>query len=111
MVSAWDGLRPIFLTGMPGSGKTSTGRALARRLGAAFLDTDEIVAAMAGRPVPAIFAAQGEPHFRALERRALALAAGARAVVVATGGGAPVDQRNVRLMRRSGAMVALTASP
>lgn len=110
-IKTWDGRRPIFLTGMPGSGKTGVGRALARRLDAAFLDTDHLVEAMARMPVPAIFTTRGEAFFRSLERRALALAAGARDVVVATGGGVPVDPRNVRLMRRAGTVVALEASP
>ena len=95
----------IVLVGLPGSGKTAAGRRLARRHDAAFVDLDEAIAAAAGRPIPAIFAAEGEAGFRARERAAVASlgpadpAPGLRRVV-ATGGGAPIDPRNRWLLYR-----------
>ena len=95
----------LVLVGLPGSGKTAAGRRLARRHGAAFVDLDEAIAAAAGRPIPAIFAAEGEASFRARERAAVASlgpadpAPGLRRVV-ATGGGAPIDPRNRWLLYR-----------
>jgi shikimate kinase/3-dehydroquinate synthase len=89
----------LVLVGLPGTGKTAVGRRMARRHGAAFVDIDEIVEAGAGRPVPAIFAAEGEAGFRARERAAVASLGPADtsprlARVIATGGGTPVDPRN-----------------
>lgn len=89
----------LVLVGLPGTGKTAVGRRMARRHGAAFFDIDETVEAAAGRPVPAIFAEEGEAGFRARERAAVASLGPADmsprlARVIATGGGTPVDPRN-----------------
>ena len=61
----------LVLVGLPGTGKTAVGRRMARRHGAAFVDVDEIVEATAGRPIPTIFAEEGEAAFRARERAAV----------------------------------------
>jgi shikimate kinase len=81
-----------ILIGPPGSGKSTVGPLLAARLGAGFLDTDDLVEAMAGKPVGDIFIDDGEAAFRALEREAVAqaLAAGP-AGVIALGSGAVLD--------------------
>ncbi len=89
----------LVLVGLPGSGKTAVGRRLSRRHGAAFVDLDEEIEREAGRPIPSIFAEEGEPGFRARERRAVEALGPADARpgltrVIATGGGAPVDPRN-----------------
>jgi shikimate kinase len=97
----------IVLTGFMGSGKTTTGRLLAERLGWTFLDLDhEIEArqALASDPaltVPAIFALHGEPHFRRLEARALATLLGRSHVVIALGGGAPEELGNRLLLEQT----------
>jgi shikimate kinase len=81
--------RPVcVLVGPPGSGKTSTGEALAGHLGVAFRDTDADVERVAGKPVPDIFIDDGEEHFRALERVAVADALRTFDGVLALGGGA-----------------------
>lgn len=103
------GERNLVLIGMPGSGKSTVGRALARRLGREFVDSDDLVASAAGRSVPQIFAAEGEPGFRARERTAVAELASRRGLVLATGGGLPVDPENLRQLRSSGVVVALWA--
>ena len=82
----------LLLVGMMGSGKSTVGHALADALGRRFLDLDAEIEREAGTSVAALFAAEGEPAFRARERAALAQAlAGAEPVVVATGGGCPTD--------------------
>lgn len=81
--------RPVcVLVGPPGSGKTSTGQALAKLLGVGFRDTDADIEATAGKPIPDIFIEDGEPHFRALEREAVAAALAGCDGVLALGGGA-----------------------
>lgn len=95
----------IVLVGLPGSGKTEVGRRLAARSGGAFIDTDREVERAAGRSIEAIFKADGEVRFRALERAAIEAlgpvsgegvggGGGAATRVIATGAGAVVDPRN-----------------
>jgi shikimate kinase len=86
--------RHVVLVGLSGSGKSTVGRLLGDRLGRPFVDTDDVVVALAGRPIPEIFAAEGEAAFRAVERRAVAWALEGAPGVVATGGGAPLDAAN-----------------
>jgi shikimate kinase/3-dehydroquinate synthase len=89
----------VVLVGLPGSGKSAVGRRLAHRHGAAFIDLDDAIEAAAGRPIPAIFDAEGEVGFRAREAAAVEALGeadpGARIRrVIATGGGTVVDPRN-----------------
>ncbi|MEV4621976.1 shikimate kinase [Asanoa sp. NPDC049573] len=87
-----------ILVGAPGAGKTSTGEALAARLGVAFRDTDADIEAAAGKPIPEIFLDEGEQHFRALERAAVAAAVGDFDGVLALGGGAIMAEENRALL-------------
>ncbi|MEW6750959.1 MAG: shikimate kinase [Candidatus Latescibacterota bacterium] len=100
---------PVFLTGFMGVGKSKIGGILARRLGRAFLDTDQMVEARAGKPVAAIFAEEGEAHFRGLEHAAVVEAAGRGDVVVSLGGGAIARDRNWEVIRRAGVLVCIDA--
>jgi shikimate kinase len=106
----------LVLVGLPGGGKTAAGRRLARRHGAELIDLDEMIAAEAGRPVPAIFDEEGEAGFRARERAAVAALGppdstpGLRRVV-STGGGAPVDPRNRWRLYRGRQAAWLDAPP
>jgi shikimate kinase len=95
-------VRHVVLVGMMGSGKTETGRVLARLLGRRFVDCDEVVAAVAGCSIPEIFAGEGEAGFRRRESETLAgtLAAG-DASVVATGGGVVTLESNRSLLERA----------
>jgi len=83
-----------ILVGAPGAGKTSSGEALAARLAVAFRDTDADIEASAGKPIPEIFLDEGEQHFRALERAAVAAAVGDFDGVLALGGGAILAEEN-----------------
>ena len=100
----------IFLTGLMGSGKTTVGKLLARRLGWGFADTDVLVERLAKKKVPAIFAEDGEAHFRRLESRALAGLAGKRKMVVATGGGIVAKASNRAWLKRHGLVVHLAVA-
>src|SRR5437762_10029536 len=100
----------IVLTGFMGTGKSGVGRRLATRLGRAFVDTDQLVERRAGKSVAAIFADDGEPAFRALERDAVATAAARGDAVIAVGGGAVLDATNLTRLRAAGVVVCLTAA-
>jgi shikimate kinase/3-dehydroquinate synthase len=106
----------VVLVGLPGSGKSVVGKRLAHRHGATFIDLDERIEKADGRPIPTIFEEDGEPAFRALERRVVADLGPADpdpAVrrVVATGGGAVVDPRNRWALYRRRQSVWLDGRP
>ncbi|HXY42692.1 MAG TPA: shikimate kinase [Acidimicrobiales bacterium] len=102
----------VFLVGMMGSGKTTTGRLLASRLGRVFHDSDEDVLARTGMAVPTIFATRGEAAFRAQERTVLAAAiASSTPGVIAVAGGAVLDPDSRRRIRRAGFVIWLRAAP
>ncbi|MGG6240774.1 shikimate kinase [Nodosilinea sp. AN01ver1] len=100
----------LYLIGMMGAGKSSTGAALAQTLGYQFFDTDAVVEAAAGQPVTDIFAAQGEAAFRQLETKVLAELSAYRRLVVATGGGIVTQQHNWSYLHH-GIVVWLDAPP
>lgn len=97
----------IYLVGFMGAGKTSVARALARRLGWRAVDIDEMIEQRERQTVAAIFAKQGEPHFRATERAVLMEQVPTRHLVVATGGGTFVDPQNRAVIKGDGATVWL----
>lgn len=89
----------LSLLGMPGSGKTTLGRALAQHFGRPFLDLDAEIVARAGLTVPDIFAQHGEEYFRRLEAEALrAVVARPEPLVLATGGGTPCFHDNIKTL-------------
>lgn len=98
-------VRNVVLIGMPGCGKSAVGRALARRLGKAFLDLDRMIAGRAQKPIPDIFAQEGEDAFRALETQ-IAREAGSRTgCVLSTGGGIVTREENCAPLRQNGVVV------
>lgn len=101
----------ITLTGFMATGKSVVGRRLAALLGYEFMDLDILIEAEAGMPIPDIFATHGEGAFRAMESRMVERAAGRTGCVVATGGGAVLNPRNLEVLKRSGVVIALTADP
>jgi shikimate kinase len=101
----------IILTGFMGTGKTSVGKRLAKRLGWTFVDVDELIEARARMSIPRIFAERGEAVFRRLERRCIGRVIKQRNQVIATGGGAFVDPQSRARLRVSGPVMCLTARP
>ena len=99
----------IYLVGMMGAGKTTLGKALARRLERRFIDTDKLLVERTGAPVATIFEVEGEAGFRRRESTLLQEVANEEPCVVATGGGAILDPANRRVMRESGTVVYLRA--
>ena len=95
-------MHDLILIGLPASGKTSVGRALARRLDMPFYDCDEAVETAAGQSVSAIFSQHGETFFRDMESKILEDLCSRERCVIATGGGAVLRQENRLLLRRSG---------
>lgn len=100
----------IVLVGFMGSGKSTIGRRLAKRLGFQFLDTDHLVVERSGKEIPRIFAEQGEAAFRELETSVLNSLSHLHRCVIATGGGAVVRETNRAIMRQLGFVVGLTAA-
>ena len=99
----------LILIGFMGSGKTTVGRRVAASLGFEFVDTDDRVVEMAGKPITQIFADQGEAHFRKLESAALKEVLQREHCVVATGGGIVTIPENVALLQEGGYTVWLHA--
>lgn len=100
----------LWLIGMMGSGKSSVGAAVARKLGVGHHDTDAIIEARAGMPVEQIFETIGVVAFRDLERQAIEHAATLQGII-STGGGAVLDERSRSTMTETGTVVHLAADP
>ena len=92
------GGRSLYLIGMMGSGKTSTGRPLAERLGYGFVDADAVIEQAAGCTIPEIFERDGEAGFRELESQVMSAICQRHSLVVATGGGVVTQRKNWGLL-------------
>ena len=101
----------IILTGFMGTGKSTIGKYIAARLGRKFIDTDALIEQKSGKTIAALFMERGEPYFRTLEQEAIAQVCTEEGSVVATGGGALVNEENVRKLKASGTVICLTATP
>lgn len=97
----------VVLGGFMGCGKTTLGRALARRLGRPFLDLDDYIRESRGLSIPEIFANHGEAAFRDMEHSAIRELSGVGGLVLALGGGALATPRNVELLRKTGVVLYL----
>ena len=95
----------IALIGMPGSGKSSTGRILAERLGRTFVDIDEAIEETQGKSPAEIITSEGEAAFRAVETSVLAAYAAQSGLVIATGGGVVTREENYPLLRQNSTIV------
>ena len=104
------GGRSLYLVGMMGSGKTSTGRPLAEQLGYGFVDADAVIEQAAGCSIPEIFERDGEAGFRNLESQVLSAISQRHSLVVATGGGVVTQQENWGLLH-SGIVIWLDVVP
>jgi shikimate kinase len=101
--------RPVVLVGLMGVGKSTVGRRLARRLGLSFVDSDAAIEDAAGYTPAEIFERYGEQDFRDGERRLVARLVDGEVRVIATGGGAFVDERTRQLLNERAITVWLDA--
>ena len=99
----------ITLIGFMGTGKTTIGKRLAKRLGWKFVDVDELIENSAKKPIARIFSEHGEAVFRRFEERYIRHITRSDHQVIATGGGAYVDPANRSRLRASGPVICLTA--
>ncbi len=101
----------IFLIGFMGSGKTTHGKILARKLGYRFVDMDHWIEEHTGKTVPEIFEQEGESFFRAKETEAIEALSHENDIVISTGGGAPCHADNMELLNSSGLTIYLQLPP
>lgn len=101
----------VFLIGYMGAGKTTLGKPLAQKLGAAFCDLDDYIEEHYGRTISEIFAEKGEDGFRVIEQAALHEVSELENVVVSCGGGTPCFFDNMDVMNACGETVFLSAAP
>ncbi len=100
----------LYLVGFMGTGKTTVGRMVAQRLGFALLDSDQEIERQQGRAIARIFAEDGEPAFRTMEREFILQGHPASRTVVACGGGLVVQPGMLELLKQKGVVVCLHAS-
>jgi len=103
--------RTVALVGLPGSGKSTIGRQLARRLGLPFFDSDAVIEQRIGCSIAEFFREQGEERFRDIESEVVALLAGGEPKVLSTGGGSVLRESNRRVLHGNALVVYLRSSP
>ncbi|MBD5085348.1 MAG: shikimate kinase [Clostridiales bacterium] len=101
----------IVLIGMMGCGKTTVGGLLARRLGRELVDTDALIEQRQGRSIPDIFAQEGEAHFRALELELCRGSSGQDGLIIACGGGLPLQDEAIAALKENGVVFWLDRDP
>jgi shikimate kinase len=101
----------VFFIGLMGAGKTTVGRAVARRLGRPFYDSDQEVEARTGARVAQIFELEGEAGFRLREKQMIDELSRYEGVVLATGGGAVIDPQTRARLRGRGTVIYLRSHP
>jgi shikimate kinase len=101
----------IYLIGFMGTGKTAVGKELAKKKKWQFIDLDELIELKQKRSVSDIFAQEGEPYFRKVEKLALKDVAREKKFVVGCGGGIIIDKDNIAVMKRTGMVICLIAKP
>jgi shikimate kinase len=103
-------MQNIYLLGMPSSGKSTLGRALAKQLGYLFLDMDKVIEELEQMTISEIFEQKGEEYFRKLERDVLRTIPPNSRLVVSTGGGAPCFFDNIETIKRNGYSIYVDVS-
>ncbi len=100
----------IYLVGFMGTGKTSVGRLLAAQKKWNFIDLDDLIELKQQRRIVDIFAQDGEPYFRKIEKKFLKQVSTQKKFVVACGGGVVLDPDNIKLMKKTGILICLCAN-
>jgi shikimate kinase len=100
----------VYLIGLPGSGKSTSGKRFAKQLGWAYADLDKLVVIRAGRSIPAIFQKEGEPAFRKYEQAVLHETAASMNIVIGCGGGTAAYENNIAWMREHGVVIWINIS-
>lgn len=104
-------MKNLVLIGLSGCGKTTFGKRLSRRLRLPLLDTDVMIEQKTGRPIPDIFATEGESGFRDMESACAREAAAMDGVVISTGGGMVLREENMKVLSESGLVVFIDRHP
>jgi shikimate kinase len=110
-LQARDAHANVFFVGLMGAGKTTVGRAVARRLDRPFFDSDHEIVARTGARIPVIFELEGEAGFRDREAQVISDFTSQRDIVLATGGGAILRPENRQALQNNGLVVYLRANP
>jgi shikimate kinase len=103
-------IQNIALIGFMGTGKSSVGQIVAQLLHFTFLDTDHVIESRTGKSISDLFAQDGEPAFRELEKKIVAELATRKKTVISTGGGLPVNPDNLASLKTHALTVCLWAS-
>ena len=103
-------IQNIALIGFMGTGKSSVGQIVAQQLHFTFLDTDHVIESRTGKSISDLFAQDGEPAFRELEKKIVAELATRKKTVISTGGGLPVNPDNLASLKTHALTVCLWAS-
>nr|WP_027871868.1 shikimate kinase [[Eubacterium] cellulosolvens] len=101
----------LYLIGFMGSGKSTVAKELQKKHGMELVEMDDRIAEEAGMSIPEIFETKGEAAFRSMETELLREIGRGENTVISCGGGVPMREENVRLMKESGKIVLLTAKP
>jgi shikimate kinase len=104
-------IQNIALIGFMGTGKSSVGQLVAAQLHFTFLDTDHVIEARTGKTISEIFTQEGEPAFRALEKKIVGELVGRKKTIISTGGGLPANPDNLVSLKTHSLVVCLWASP
>jgi len=104
-------MKNIVLVGFMGTGKSTVGKRLADELGLKFIDSDEVIKESAGCEIGEIFATKGEVYFRDLETEVIADLGQKSDLVISTGGGAVLREKNIELLKEQGIVILLKAEP
>ena len=103
-------MKNLVLTGFMGTGKTTVGKILAKKLGYRFVDSDEEIETTEGKKISELFELYGESGFRDIESRVIAQLAEKTNCVIATGGGVVLRKENIDRLRENGVVVLLRAN-
>jgi shikimate kinase len=104
-------MKNIYLVGFMGTGKTTVGKILAKKLNKEFIEMDEVIEEREGKKIVDIFAQEGEFYFRYLEKQLLKELAEKNDLIISCGGGLICDEENLKILKETGIVFNLVASP